>query len=90
MINTNLFSWQEHDYKMLNNAFETECRVLLVHGRDFESPYHVVSSFFSHLSERKCMLLGVSADYSRLSYPFLPYTHAIERLSEKRTKNSTR
>ena len=45
----NIFSWQEENYDLLCKLFQDEAKLLFIHGRDFESPYHVLNILSSHL-----------------------------------------
>lgn len=75
-MDNNIFSWQENDYMELLNAFNTKTKILLIHGNDFESPYHVLSTFYATLSNQGQALFSIYSDSTHLTYPLLPFTHA--------------
>ena len=75
-MDQSLFSWQREDYEKLCGAFAAASKILLIYGKDFESPYHVMSSLYTQLSQEDYVLLGVYSDSSCLSYPYLPFTQA--------------
>lgn len=88
-MNQNIFSWQQGDYLKLHEAFSNGSKILLIHGRDFESPYHIISSFCTQLSSEKYMLLGLCSDSGNLGFPYFPFTQAITKTpTEKPIKKS--
>lgn len=82
-MDNNIFSWQENDYMDLLNAFNTKTKILLIHGNDFESPYHVLSSFYASLSNQRQALFSIYSDSTHLTYPLLPFTHAANEAVKK-------
>lgn len=71
-----IFSWQRDDFSVLQNVFHRSAKIILLHGKDFESPYHVLNIFLSELSDQEWMPLYLRPDPLRLSYPLLPFTQA--------------
>lgn len=82
-MDNNVFSWQEYDYKKLCKVLDTEGKIILLHGKDFESPYHVLPSCYAHLSKQGKIVFGVYSDSSYLTYPFLPFTQATNQAISK-------
>ena len=80
----NIFSWQKNDFRRLCEAFMSDTKILFIHGRDFESPYHVLSSFHMQLSKEKHMLFEINMSSPYLSYPFLPFTQAANRVFRRK------
>ncbi|WP_295751037.1 hypothetical protein [uncultured Oscillibacter sp.] len=76
----NIFSWQKKDYKRLCEAFMPGSKILFIHGRDFESPYHVLTSFHTQLSEQEHVLFEINMVSPYLSHPFLPFAQAANRV----------
>lgn len=76
----NIFSWQKKDYKRLCEAFMQGSKILFIHGRDFESPYHVLTSFHTQLSEQEHVLFEINMVSPYLSHPFLPFAQAANRV----------
>lgn len=72
----NIFSWQQHDFERLCLAAESEKSMFLLHGKDFASPYHVVSSFFSYLVANGKVLFFIYTKSPNLHHPLFPYTQA--------------
>ena len=62
----------------------SDSKILFIHGRDFESPYHVLSSFHMQLSKEKHMLFEINMSSPYLSYPFLPFTQAANRVFRRK------
>lgn len=48
-MDTDMFSWQRDDYKRFLEAYTKGARILLIHGKDFNSPYHVLPSILQRL-----------------------------------------
>lgn len=80
----NIFSWQENDYERLCEAFMTDSKILFIHGRDFESPYHVLTSFYTQLSEKGHVLFEINMGSPYLSHPFLPFAQAANRVLRRK------
>lgn len=80
----NLFSWQENDYERLYEAFMAGCKILLIHGRDFESPYHVLTSFQTGLSQQEYVLFNVNMPSTYLSHPLLPFAQTADRILRRK------
>lgn len=74
-----MFSWQKNDFEQLYTAFNAGGRILFVHGKDFESPYHVLTSFYTSLSKQEYMLFEINMLDAHISYPLLPFAHAIRQ-----------
>ncbi len=55
-------------------------KILFIHGRDFESPYHVLTSFHTQLSEQEHVLFEINMVSPYLSHPFLPFAQAANRV----------
>lgn len=84
-----IFSWQQEDYKKLCRAFAENSKIILIHGKDFESPYHVISSLCMRISNDCYSLLSICSHSSGLCYPYLPFTEAIcNAFAEDPTKKS--
>lgn len=83
-MDNSIFSWQENDYKRLCELFIADSKILLIHGRDLESPYHVLTSFYTHLSEQGNVLFEISAASEYLSYPFLPFAQAANQALKRK------
>ena len=83
-----IFSWQENDYMELLNAFNTKTKILLIHGNDFESPYHVLSTFCATLSNQGQALFSIYSDSTHLTYPLLPFTRAANEAIKKGRKKA--
>lgn len=84
LVMDNVFSWQENDYKQLCEAFLSDSKIMFIYGRDFESPYHVLTSFQMQLSEEKHVLFEINMGSPYLSYPFLPFTQAANRVFKRK------
>lgn len=80
----NIFSWQKNDYEQLCEAFMTGSKILFIHGRDFESPYHVLTSFHTQLSEKEHVLFEINMGFPYLSHPFLPFAQAANRVLRRK------
>lgn len=80
----NIFSWQKNDYERLCEAFMTDSKILFIHGRDFESPYHVLTSFYTQLSEKEHVLFEINMGSPYLSHPFLPFAQAANRVLRRK------
>lgn len=80
----NVFSWQKNDYERLCEAFMADSKILFIHGRDFESPYNVLTSFYMQLSEQEHVLFKIDMVSSYLSHPFLPFTQASNRVFKRK------
>lgn len=80
----NIFSWQKNDYERLYEAFMAGSKILLIHGRDFESPYHVLTSLYTQLSEQEYVLFEINMVSPYLSYPFLPFAQAANRVLKRK------
>lgn len=80
----NIFSWQKNDYRRLCDTFMSNSKILFIHGRDFESPYHVLTSFHTQLSKEKHVLFELNMASPYLSYPFLPFTQAANRVFKRK------
>lgn len=86
VMDNDMFSWQKNDYERLCRSFALDSKILFIHGRDFETPYHVLTSFYTHLSEKEHVLFEISMTSSYLSYPFLPFSQAASQaLRRKQT-----
>lgn len=83
-IMDNIFSWQKNDYRRLCDTFMSNSKILFLHGRDFESPYHVLTSFHTQLSKEKHVLFELNMASPYLSYPFLPFTQAANRVFKRK------
>lgn len=80
----NIFSWQKNDYERLCEAFMAGSKILFIHGRDFESPYHVLTSFHTQLSEKEHVLFEINMISPYLSHPFLPFAQAANRVLRRK------
>lgn len=80
----NIFSWQKNDYERLCETFMTGSKILFIHGRDFESPYHVLTSFHTQLSEKEHVLFEINMVSPYLSHPFLPFAQAANRVLRRK------
>ena len=88
-MDNDIFSWQESDYKQLCESFSTGPKILLIHGRDLETPYHVLTSFYTHLSKQGHVLFEINVTSEYLSYPFLPFAQAANQtLRQKQASKS--
>ena len=87
-MDNNMFSWQKNDYKHLCESFTADSKILLIHGRDLETPYHVLTSFYTHLSEQGHMLFEISMASEYLSYPFLPFAQAANQTLRQKKPDS--
>ena len=83
-VMNNIFSWQKNDYERLYEAFMAGSKILLIHGRDFESPYHVLTSLYTQLSEQEYVLFEINMVSPYLSYPFLPFAQAANRVLKRK------
>lgn len=83
-----MFSWQKNDYTCLCESFATDSKILFIHGRDLETPYHVLTSFYTHLSEQGHMLFEISMASEYLSYPFLPFAQAANQTLRQKKQGS--
>lgn len=62
----------------------SDTKILFIHGRDFESPYHVLTSFHMQLSKKEHVLFEINMGSPYLSYPFLPFTQAATRVFRRK------
>ena len=82
-----VFSWQKNDYDQLIAALNQRPNIIIVHGKDYESPYHILSSFCCDILDLGKMPLFINPDATRSAYPYLPFTQAIsENISKKRPR----
>lgn len=88
-MDNNVFSWQQNDYEKLCQVFNTRKKIILIHGKDYESPYHVLSPFYEQLSEQGKIVFGVYSDSAHLTYPFLPFAQATNRVMSKKQRKKT-
>lgn len=82
-----LFSWQQADYERLTDFLKGEQRILLLHGRDFDSPYHVVSAISSDALREGQALFRVYADPICRPNSFLPFSLAIMQAIKTEKRN---
>ena len=78
-MESSMFSWQRKDFLKLQEIFFESSKLLFIHSKDFESPYHVLHIFLSGLSSQGWMPLYLQPNPLPLSYPFLPFTRAINQ-----------
>ena len=71
----NMFSWQKGDFEKLCIALTSDSKVLFIHTRDFESPFHVLTSFSTYLTENEYALFDINAS--------APYDHDCWRCDRK-------
>ena len=62
----------------------SDSKILFIHGRDFESPYHVLTSFHTQLCKEKYVLFEINMVSPYLSYPFLPFNQAVNRVFRRK------
>ena len=72
-----MFSWQREDFEKLLKIFSRETKLILLHGKDFESPYHILHIFLSELTSQGWMSLYLHPDPLCLSYPLFPFAQAV-------------
>lgn len=85
-----MFSWQKSDYEELCKLVTEDARILLIRGRDFETPYHVLTSFYAHLSERGYALLEIGMTSACPPHPLLPFAQAVSRaLGQKKPSSKS-
>ena len=58
----NMFSWQKGDFEKLCIALTSDSKVLFIHTRDFESPFHVLTSFSTYLTENEYALFDINPE----------------------------
>lgn len=81
-----MFSWQENDYHLLRRLLMTGTKILLLHDKDYESPYHVISVLCGALSEHNVMPLQVEVNPAQPPYPLLPFSKLVSTVTENTQK----
>ena len=81
-----MFSWQENDYHLLRRLLMTGTKILLLHDKDYESPYHVISVLCGALSEYDVMPLQVEVNPAQPPYPLLPFSKLVSTVTENAQK----
>lgn len=85
----NMFSWQKGDFEKLCIALTSDSKVLFIHTRDFESPFHVLTSFSTYLTENEYALFDINASAPYPSYPLLPFSYAVNQMLGQNPKGTS-
>lgn len=79
-----MFSWQKGDYDKLCATLTSTSKIVFIHGRDFVSPFHVLTAFSTYLSESEYALFDINMTTTYPSHPLLPFSYAANQMLSRK------